>query len=85
MPVPLSAAHERPCQRLIHHYRHNLRPDNLSQAIPHLGVGGTLKDNLIVTQSEAQEIQRLSGGVHKTVGGKNKAQKQADLIPILFP
>lgn len=61
-PVPLSAGHERPCQQLIRHYRHHLRPDNLSQAIPHLRVGGTLKDNQIVAQSEVPETQWLSGG-----------------------
>lgn len=71
MPVP-SAVHERLCQLLIRHYRHHLRPDNLSQAICHLRVGGTLKDNLIVTKSEVQEIQRLSGCVHKTDGGKTR-------------
>lgn len=54
----------------------------MSQAILHLRIGGTLKDNLI---SEVQEIQRLSGCVHKTFGGeKNKAQKQADPHPTLF-
>lgn len=40
---PLSAVHERPCQWLIHYYRHHLTPDKLSLPIPRLRVGGTLK------------------------------------------
>lgn len=36
-------------QQLFHHYRHYLRPDNLSQAI-----GGTLGDNLRGAQPEVR-------------------------------
>lgn len=79
MPVPLSAAHERPCQRLIRHFRHHLRPDNLSQAIPHLRAGGTLKDNQIpnatLPNQRSKKIRRLSGRVHKTFGGKKQGSE----------